>query len=97
MLFLGDLPNHSNFKLLGVSSACRCWPPIALHCNQLECLLICVGITEQMPNKRDSISKGPRVDNQSNFSDSLMEQYAHLSTENYYAIKQFTLPLLLLH
>ena len=39
MPFLGDLLNRSNFKLLGVSFACHCWPPIALHCNQLECLL----------------------------------------------------------
>ena len=32
------------------SGACHCWPPIALHWNQLECLLNWVRITAGMYN-----------------------------------------------
>ena len=37
----------NNFKLLGVSFSCHCWPPIALNCSQLECLLNWVRIIYQ--------------------------------------------------
>ena len=50
---------------LGASFACHCWPPIALHCNQLECPLNWVRISpgykesfddEEVLVKRDLLS-----------------------------------------
>ena len=53
------LLNRSNFKLLGVSFAYHCWPPIALHCNQLECLLNWVRIIKNFIKLHDAFEDYP--------------------------------------